>query len=502
MRFVKMHGVGNDYVFLDAYTEPALESRLDLSALARRVSDRHSGVGSDGLIVIAQPDAREPGADLRMRMFNADGSEAEMCGNGLRCVAKYAHDRLGFRDGSVRVATGAGLLEVLVHADAGVAVAATVNMGRPVLEPGRVPLELEHLQRGPRAHEWVLKNAETAGVLGARPFVGVSMGNPHAVFFTGDGGGGSDDQAGGDLVELARVGPSLESHAAFPRRANIHLVRCPARDRARMITWERGAGLTRACGTGACAAVVAGVLTGRLERRCTVELPGGALQVHWDARDGSVHMRGPAEEICTGDWPEPGVSARVLEAVTLVTERLVLRPFSMRDAPRVAELCADRAIHEGVPLIPHPYTLADARAWLARHDAQRRSGQELTLAITLGDAESAARALPAGTLVGSISLRPDGSWLVGEAGYWVGVAHWRRGYATEALRAMVRHGLETLGLRRVWACHVESNAASGRVMLKAGMRCVGRVARGVVCGGDLREAVAYEITAEGSATRR
>ncbi len=502
MRFVKMHGLGNDYVFLDAFTEPALETRHVLPELARRLSDRHAGVGSDGLIIIAQPDGRDPGADMRMRMFNADGSEAEMCGNGLRCVAKFAHDRLGFRDGTLRVATGAGLLDVLIHAEGGMVVSATVNMGRPVLEPERVPLQIERLSRGPRAHEWVLADGGAVGEAegveggGAKPFVAVSMGNPHAVFFADTEDRDSGDQARDDLSLLARQGPVLETHAAFPRRANIHLVRCPSRDRARMITWERGAGLTRACGTGACAVVVAGVLTGRLERECTVELPGGVLQVRWDARDGTVSMRGPAEDVCSGDWPEPGPSPRALEPVMLMTERLVLRPFSMHDAPRVVELCADRAISEGVPLIPHPYTLGDARGWLARHDALRRSGHELILAITLGDAESSARAMPAGTLIGSISLRPDASWLVGETGYWVGVEHWRRGYASEALRALLSHGLRPLSLKRIWAHHLESNVASGRVMLKAGMRCVGRVARGVACGGELREAIAYEISAE------
>jgi diaminopimelate epimerase len=500
MRFVKMHGLGNDYVFLDAFTDPALEASHCLPDLARRISDRHAGVGSDGLIIIAQPDGREPRADLRMRMFNSDGSEAEMCGNGLRCVAKFAHDRLGFRDGTLRVATGAGLLDVLIHAEGGVAVAATVNMGRPVLEHECVPLRIERLRRGPRAHEWVFADCGPAAVGGgevwAKPFVAVSMGNPHAVFFADTQDRESGDQARDDLSLLALQGPALETHAAFPRRANIHLVRCPSRDRARMITWERGAGLTRACGTGACAVVVAGVLTGRLERECTVELPGGLLQVRWDARDGTVSMRGPAEDVCSGDWPEPGPPPPALEPVTLMTERLVLRPFSMLDAPRVAELCGDRAISEGVPLIPHPYTLCDARAWLARHDALRRSGHELTLAITLGEVESASRTLPVGTLVGSISLRPDASWLVGEAGYWVGVEHWGRGYASEALRAMIRHGLDTLRLKRVWAYHLDHNAASGRVMLKAGMRCTGPMARGVPCRGELCEAVAYEITAQ------
>lgn len=303
MRFVKMHGIGNDYVYVDAYTDAAVERRRDLPALARAMSDRHRGIGADGLILLCRPTAS--GADVRMRMFNADGSESEMCGNGVRCVAKFAHDRLGIRKLPMRVQTGRGVLAIdYVVADTRLA-SATVDMGEPILDAGRIGVELPRPTADGRIVDFPLARfvpipAEWSGWMdesGLLPgMTCVSMGNPHVVLFC----------ARPEAVALDLLGPHLETQPIFPNRINVHVVAAVEPTRAVMRTWERGAGLTLACGTGACAAVVAGVLTGRLASEATVRLPGGELAVKWDRGAGAnrVLMTGPAAEVFTGDWPD------------------------------------------------------------------------------------------------------------------------------------------------------------------------------------------------------
>ncbi len=297
MRFVKMHGIGNDYVYLDAVSTPSLERRTDLPELARRISDRHTGVGSDGLILVC-PSRR--GADVRMRMFNADGSESEMCGNGVRCVAKFAHDRLGAHRRPLRVETGRGILSIELELADGRVASATVDMGEPILDLPGIPVDETSLERTGADHRYRLTSSDAATDAWIASFV--SMGNPHAVVFDDDNPRVRAEGLAG--LDLPRVGPKIEHHAAFPRRINAHFVQLNSRTDATMRTWERGAGATLACGTGACAVCVAGVRTGRFERTVRLHLPGGELGIRWDESSNHVFMTGPAADVFEGEWPE------------------------------------------------------------------------------------------------------------------------------------------------------------------------------------------------------
>ncbi|MBM4109319.1 MAG: diaminopimelate epimerase [Phycisphaerae bacterium] len=273
--FSKYHGLGNDLVLLDAIRTPALLD-LDWPGLAPSWCDRHAGVGADGLLVVAAT----PDADARVAVINADGSDGGVCGNGLRCVARHLVEHHGADPTRVRLHTPRGPTDVRCSTSG--PFLATVDMGPPALDADAIPV----LAETPRVID-----AEPVGAIapGAR-MTCVSMGNPHVVFFVDDA----------DAVDLARVGPMVEHHPRFPRRVNVQVAQVLSSDRARLRTWERGAGLTRACGTGACATLVAGVLTHRLERRATVELPGGPLEVEWDPRSGRVLMTGPAVPVFTG----------------------------------------------------------------------------------------------------------------------------------------------------------------------------------------------------------
>lgn len=293
IRFIKMHGLGNDYVYVDTFTESL--SGVDAAELARRVSDRHRGIGGDGLILIAPP-AAGVDADVRMIMYNADGSRGEMCGNGIRCVAKYAVERGRLRRTirigadrakfvtDLRIQTDRGVLGVTASAEAGRVGHVRVDMGPPILDPPRIPVRCE----GPRC---VAEPIEADGQ--TFRMTCVSMGNPHAVLFV-------DSTT---TIDLARLGPIIERHPRFPNRVNVHVAAAQSRVRVEMRTWERGTGLTQACGTGACATLVAGVLEGRLDRTATLHLPGGELEIEWPTDDGPVYMTGPAEEAFSGEWP-------------------------------------------------------------------------------------------------------------------------------------------------------------------------------------------------------
>ena len=292
MKFTKMHGLGNDYVYVNGFTEKI----DDPAALARVISDRHTGVGSDGLILILPSDR----ADARMRIYNADGSEAEMCGNGLRCVAKYvfehglAPSRGPFAvpgttdspfDSSLALETGNGVLTVGLTTESPEHVTQIcVDMGEPKLMPSQIPVTLE----GDR-----VINASIETNLGSFLMTCVSMGNPHAVLFTEDI----------RSIDLADLGPGIETHPVFPNRTNAHWVQVVGPHEIQMITWERGSGITQACGTGACACCVASVLTGKAQRQCTAHLPGGDLQLNWSEQDNHVYMTGPAVEVFQGTWP-------------------------------------------------------------------------------------------------------------------------------------------------------------------------------------------------------
>jgi diaminopimelate epimerase len=293
MRFTKMHGIGNDYLYVDCIGGPAPD---DPAGLARRISNRHTGVGSDGLILICPSHV----AAARMRMFNADGSEAEMCGNGVRCLAKYVFDHGIAPDNPMKVETGAGVLTLDLEVRDGRVERVRVDMGRPILEPAKIPVELagmgnlERVVNLPLAPHIQLKDVdgwiESCG-LDPR-MTCVSMGNPHAVLFCRDVA----------RVPLELVGPPLEKHPAFPRRINVHFVQVHGPAEVTMRTWERGSGITLACGTGATAVCVAGSLAGRTDRKITAHLPGGDLQLDW-AADDRVYMTGPAVEVFSAEWP-------------------------------------------------------------------------------------------------------------------------------------------------------------------------------------------------------
>ena len=287
MRFTKMHGLGNDYVYVNAFEEKI----NDPAALAPKIADRHFGVGGDGLILVAPPETGVD-ADVRMRMFNADGSEAEMCGNGIRCVCKLAHDRGITHTNPMRIQTGNGVLSLEYQLDDQQKVKdVTVDMGEPITEPAQVPVDTGQLELIEAPHTYQIPTTLTDEPLIA---TFVSMGNPHAVLFVPD----VDD------VELDRLGPIIENHPAFPRRMNVHFVQSHGANEVTMRTWERGSGITLACGTGACAVCVAGVVMDCALRQLLTHLPGGDLTIHWHEQDNHVYMTGPATEVFTGDWPD------------------------------------------------------------------------------------------------------------------------------------------------------------------------------------------------------
>ncbi len=283
VRFTKMHGIGNDYIYINGLQQ----SVADPEALARAIADRHTGVGGDGLILILPPQNGVE-ADLRMRMFNADGSESAMCGNGIRCVCKYAHDHGLSKAQPMRIQTGTGVLtlEYTVGGD-GTVNQVTVDMGEPILLLADVPVDRRHLAGGDGPIYCISVDEQTFEA------VFVSIGNPHAVIYVDDV----------EVVDLLRLGQKLETHPAFPNRINVHFVRVADPNEVFMRTWERGSGATLACGSGACAVCVAGVLTDRTDRRLLAHLPGGDLDIRWDERTNHVFMTGPAEEVFTGDWP-------------------------------------------------------------------------------------------------------------------------------------------------------------------------------------------------------
>jgi diaminopimelate epimerase len=285
MQFTKMHGLGNDYVYVNGFSETV----ADPVATAIKISDRHFGIGSDGLILILPPGE---GGDARMRMFNADGSESEMCGNGVRCVAKYVHDHNLSRNNPLKIETGRGILTLALHLGRdGKVDAVTVDMGAPILDLPKVPVNPEHVRSTPRTGEYLLTPVP-AGLSESVAVTFVSMGNPHATFFVPDV----------KAVELEKVGPLIERHPAFPRRVNVHFVQMVSRSELIMRTWERGSGITMACGTGACAVAVSAAITGRAERRVLAHLPGGDLELTWDTEANTVFMKGPATEVFAGEY--------------------------------------------------------------------------------------------------------------------------------------------------------------------------------------------------------
>ncbi len=275
LSFTKMHGLGNDYVYINCFRQTL---PVPATTLARYLSDRRFGVGSDGLILILPSSV----ADCRMEMYNADGSRAEMCGNGIRCVGKLVFDTHIARKPLLRVETDAGVKELQLQVENGWVTAVTVDMGPPRLAPQEIPTTLE----GSRVVEAPLKVGESVYRVTC-----VSMGNPHCVVFS--------EKV--DQIPLERIGPDFERHEVFPRRINTEFVQCLSKERLRVRVWERGSGETLACGTGACAAVVAAVLTDRCRREARVELRGGELAIRWSEDNDHVYLTGPAVRVYDGE---------------------------------------------------------------------------------------------------------------------------------------------------------------------------------------------------------
>ncbi len=274
MKFTKMHGTGNDYIYVNGFEEK-LENP---SEAAVKLSDRRFGIGSDGLILILPSDV----ADCRMEMFNADGSIGKMCGNGIRCVAKYVYDRGLVKKDVLRVETRSGVKTLQLRVEDGKVASVRVNMGQPELDPEKIPVlfskdrMVDEEVYTPSGNVWRVTC--------------VSMGNPHAVIFV-------DDVEG---VNLPAIGPEMEKHAMFPERANIEFAQVTGPHEVQMRVWERGSGETLACGTGACACAVASVLTGKTDRDVTVHLRGGDLHIFWDPDTDDVYMEGPAAFVYDG----------------------------------------------------------------------------------------------------------------------------------------------------------------------------------------------------------
>ena len=278
MKFTKMHGIGNDFVVVNALTEAPEETLL--ADISRRVNDRKFGIGGDGLILVLPSKV----ADYRMRMFNPDGSEAEMCGNGIRCFAKYVFERRMIPEAQVKVETLAGIKTLRLLTRSGMVESVRVDMGTPRLLRAEIPMRGE--DNGKVIGEALKAEGKRFEI------TAVSMGNPHVVIY--------EDNL--DNFPLARYGPAIENHKSFPQRTNVHFVQVCNTSEIIVKTWERGAGETLACGTGACACVVASVLNNKTTRNVLVHLPGGDLRVEWTG-DNRVLMTGPAEEVFEGDIP-------------------------------------------------------------------------------------------------------------------------------------------------------------------------------------------------------
>ena len=280
IKFTKMHGLGNDYVYIDAIDQK-IENE---SSLAKFVSNRHFGIGSDGLILICKSEI----ADFKMRMFNSDGSEAEMCGNGIRCVGKFVYDKGLTNKTTVKIETLAGIKTLILNTKDGKVETARVDMGEPILEAEKIPVI---------STEKTVKNLELEAENKKFKFTCVSMGNPHAITIVENT----------KEFEVERYGKILEVDKAFPKKANIEFAQVIDKENIKMRVWERGAGETLACGTGACATAVACNLNGLTDRKVNIELLGGTLNIEWNETDNHVYMTGPAVTVFDGELYEEAI---------------------------------------------------------------------------------------------------------------------------------------------------------------------------------------------------
>ncbi|MFR2570668.1 MAG: diaminopimelate epimerase [Clostridia bacterium] len=280
MKFTKMHGLGNDYVYMDAIHQNIENESL----LAQFVSNRNFGIGSDGLILICKSDI----ADFKMRMFNSDGSEAEMCGNGIRCVGKFVYDK-GMTDKTeVRIETLAGIKVLNFNIKEGKVESVRVDMGGPILEPKNIPVISE---------EKIVKNLKIKAIDKEFKFTAVSMGNPHAITLVEDV----------KSFDVKKYGEVIEIDSKFPNKTNVEFIEILDKDNIKMRVWERGAGETLACGTGACASVVACILNNLTNSKVKVELLGGFLEIEWNQEDNHVYMTGPAVTVFEGELLEKNI---------------------------------------------------------------------------------------------------------------------------------------------------------------------------------------------------
>lgn len=280
IKFTKMHGLGNDYVYIDAINQK-IENE---SSLAKFVSNRHFGIGSDGLILICKSEV----ADFKMRMFNSDGSEAEMCGNGIRCVGKFVYDKGLTNKTTVKIETLAGIKTLILNTKDGKVETARVDMGEPILEAEKIPVI---------STEEPVKNLELEVENKKFKFTCVSMGNPHAITIVENT----------KEFDVEKYGKVLEVDKAFPKKANIEFAQIIDRQNINMRVWERGAGETLACGTGACATAVACNLNGLTDRKVNIELLGGTLNIEWNETDNHVYMTGPAVTVFDGELYEEAI---------------------------------------------------------------------------------------------------------------------------------------------------------------------------------------------------
>ena len=277
--FTKMHGAGNDYI----YVNTLLYSVPDPEKAAIVWSDRHKGIGSDGLVLIGKSPI--PEANFSMRIFNADGSEAMMCGNASRCIGKYLYERVLTTQTQIRLLTKSGIKTLSLHVSNGVVESVTVDMGKPVLEDEN--LFIPQIAKSPSTPLALWRG------VGGEAALFVSMGNPHFVIFTDD------------IDQVGEMGSKLENHAAFPQRCNIEFARIEADGTIRTRVWERGSGITQACGTGACATAVSACITGRAGRHSSIVMDGGTLDIEWREADNHVYMTGPATFVFDGEIELP-----------------------------------------------------------------------------------------------------------------------------------------------------------------------------------------------------
>lgn len=466
MRYTKMHGCGNDYLFVEAFD--ARDERPDWAERARLASDRRRGPGADGLIVLSgpTPDALAAGAAFRMRIWNADGSPGEMCGNGLRCAVRLAVDKARATpdaQDSVLVETGAGLLRAALARDAqGVVQRVRIDMGEVRLGPGAV---------GMRAG--LARVEDNDAILERERGVLVSVGNPHFVAFV------EEPVASLDVAARGRV---IETHGAFPARINAHFVNIVSRDEVVARTWERGAGLTEACGTGACAIVAAGIATNRLDGEVTVRMPGGPLRI--TCHDNRVTLEGPTEYVGEGTW-FGGVAPDAPTSPRLTRAAVTLRSLRDDDLDSLHDSMQEYEAINNMRTPPWPYPWGEAARWLSRLRRLHAMGDASVFGIEVD-----------GVLAGTAGLSFDRAMRRAELGYTVMPAFRGRGLATQAAQILLDHAFEAHTLNRVYAEHFTTNPASGRVLEKAGMRREGVLPCSVWRFGTTRDIVLWGLTRE------